>query len=152
MRILLSGSHFTWANKAGPPSFFNMAMRPPDYSGNKWLFTKPLCGSQLVGFVAIYIRTKDRLNVIMAHQKPISLINFLRVPKRTLSLCLSSLNYCLSCLQRPTIILLIDVATQWTDRHFIDLSLTKCCQSFGRETEQKINDTLQWENKDIFFS
>lgn len=80
-------------------------------------------------------------------KKPISLINFLHAPQKGPSL--SSVNS-ISPL-KTNFHLLIDVATQWTDRHFIDLSLTTAAWASGRNRNKKRNGSLHCGRIGLFF-
>lgn len=80
-------------------------------------------------------------------KNPISLINFLHASQKGPTL--SPLNS-ISPL-KTNFHLLIDVATQCTDRHFIDLSLTTAAWASGGNRSKKRNVPLQCGRMSLFF-
>lgn len=80
-------------------------------------------------------------------KNPISLINFLRASQKGPTL--SSLNS-ISPL-KTNFNLLIGVAAQWTDRHFIDLSLTTAAWTSRGSGSRKRNVSLQHRRMGLFF-
>lgn len=91
--------------------------------------------------------TKDRLDVIQVHQNPISLINFLHASKKGYTLSsLNSIFYLKANFHH-----LINPATQWGDRHFIDLSLNTAARASGKKMQKKeISITLEWQDGLIY--
>lgn len=80
-------------------------------------------------------------------KNPISLINFLHASQKGPTL--SPLNS-ISPL-KTNFHLLINVATQWTDRHFIDLSLTTAAWALGGNSKKR-NVSLQRGKMGLFFT